>query len=142
MAKTYIAYILVYFCKVELIRSKGIPEKTLHKKVAEEKLEFDTCDSLAHKSKDLTWAKIHMETCKQGIFYRRDNVYKEKNIVFAFYTDVSKNQQEHYPKDTLIIPYNLSYGISYNNLYGIIYTSPQNLFPGAYTLKWTENCVF
>ena len=105
MAKTYVAYIRVYFCKVELIRSKGIPEKTLHKKVAEEKLEFDTCDSLAHKSKDLTWAKIHLETCIQGIFYRRDNVYKEKNIIFAFYTDARKNQQEHYSKDALIIRY-------------------------------------
>ena len=100
-------YIRVYFCKVDLIRSKGIPEKALHKKVAEEKIEFDTRDSLAHKSKDLTWAKIHLETCIQGIFYRRDNVYKEKNIIFAFYTDVGKNQQEHYPKDTLIIPYKL-----------------------------------
>ena len=105
----------VYFWRVELIRSKGIPEKALHKKVTEEKLEFDTCDSLDHKSKDLTWAKIHMETCKQGIFYRRDNVYKEKNIIFAFYTDVSKNQQEHYPKDTLIIRYNL-YHITYHTV--------------------------
>ena len=116
----------MYFWKVELVRSKGIPEKALHKKVAEEKLEFDTCDSLAHKSKDLTWAKIHLETCKQGIFYRRENVYKEKNIIFAFYLDTRKKQQEHYPKDALIIRY---------NLYRINYTSPRNIFQGALSVK-------
>ena len=94
-------YIHVYF--FDLIRSKGIPEKALHKKVAEEKLEFDTCDSLAHKSKDLTWAKIRLDvTGIKGIFYRRENVYKEKNIIFAFYVDTRKNQKEHYQKDTLI----------------------------------------
>ena len=81
---------------------QGKPEKALHKRVTREQLEFDTCNSLVHKRKDLTWAKIHLETCRQGRFYRTDDLYKEKNIIFAFYTDVNKNQKEHYPNDALI----------------------------------------
>ena len=81
---------------------QGKPEKALHKRVTREKLEFDTRNSLVHKRKDLTWAKIHLETCRQGRFYRTDDLYKEQNIIFAFYTDVNKNQKEHYPNDALI----------------------------------------
>ena len=79
------------------------PEKALHKRVTEEKLEFDTRNSLVHKRKDLTWAKIHVEVCRQGRFYSTDDIYKEKNIIFAFYTDVNKNQKEHYLNDVLIM---------------------------------------
>ena len=84
---------------------QGKPEKALHKRVAKEKLEFDTRNSLVYKRKDLTWAKIHLETCKQGRLYRTYEVYKEKNIIFAFFIDFNKNQKEHYPNNALIMNY-------------------------------------
>ena len=68
----------------------------MHKRVIGERIEFDTSNSQTHQQKDLSWAKIHLETCKKGKFYRTSDVYKENNILFAFYIDVNKQQKDNY----------------------------------------------